>query len=244
MKRVQRLSAQQGLDAERALLDATFAGERDSGLLFWRPQEQSLVMPRRLSRLEGFAAAEAACAGLGWPIALRDTGGEPVPQSAGVLNVALVYAIPPSDNEQTRPHWASCPRAAEHRQSNQPQSKRHDYAPSVPANSPQKLEAHRKYLAAFRASSNARAIVAIYDDGSTAVWRQGLSGEDLRDECSAASERNAAEAEATARTVDCPSCHQAVGAACVSGSGVERDWAHATRTKLAKRLRRNRKDRA
>ncbi|ODU54625.1 MAG: hypothetical protein ABT04_02520 [Granulicella sp. SCN 62-9] len=123
-------------------------------------------------------------------------------------------------------------------------SKRHDYAPSVPANSPQKLEAHRKYLAAFRASSNARAIVAIYDDGSTAVWRQGLSGEDLRDECSAASERNAAEAEATARTVDCPSCHQAVGAACVSGSGVERDWAHATRTKLAKRLRRNRKDRA
>ena len=152
--------------------------------------------------------------------------------------------LPASDNEQTRPHWASCPRADEHRQSNQPQSKRHDYAPSVPANSPQKLEAHRKYLAAFRASSNARAIVAIYDDGSTAVWRQGLSGEDLRDECSAASERNAAEAEARARAVDCPSCHQAVGAACVSGSGVERDWAHATRTKLAKRLRRNRKDRA
>jgi len=102
MKRVQRLSAEQGLDAERALLDATFAGQRDSGLLFWRPLEQSLVMPRRLSRLEGFAAAQSACAQLGWPIALRDTGGEPVPQSPAVLNVALVYAIPSSDNEQTR----------------------------------------------------------------------------------------------------------------------------------------------
>lgn len=102
MNRVQRLPTEQGLDAERTLLDATFAGQRDSGLLFWRPQEQSLVMPRRLSRLEGFSAAEAACAGLGWPIALRDTGGEPVPQSPGVLNVALVYAIPPGDNEQTR----------------------------------------------------------------------------------------------------------------------------------------------
>lgn len=102
MNGVQRLSAEHGLDAERALLDATFAGQRDSGLLFWQPLEQSLVMPRRLSRLEGFAAAEAACAALGWPIALRDTGGEPVPQSPAVLNVALVYAIPPSDNEQTR----------------------------------------------------------------------------------------------------------------------------------------------
>ena len=84
------------------MLDEAFSGRRDSGLLFWRPLEQSLVMPRRLSRLEGFGAAEAACATLGWPIALRDTGGEPVPQSAAVLNVALVYAIPLADNEQTR----------------------------------------------------------------------------------------------------------------------------------------------
>lgn len=102
MNRVQRLPVEEGLDAERALLDEAFSGARDSGLLFWRPLQQSLVMPRRLSRLEGFAAAEQACSGLGWPIALRDTGGEPVPQSPAVLNVALVYAIPLADNEQTR----------------------------------------------------------------------------------------------------------------------------------------------
>ncbi|MFV3305902.1 biotin/lipoate A/B protein ligase family protein [Pseudomonas sp. NY15181] len=102
MNRVQRLPVEDGLDAERALLDDAFHGGRDSGLLFWRPLQQALVMPRRLSRLEGFAMAEQACAGLGWPIALRDTGGEPVPQSPAVLNVALVYAIPTTDNEQTR----------------------------------------------------------------------------------------------------------------------------------------------
>lgn len=102
MNRVQRMPVEDGLDAERTLLGDAFRGDRDSGLLFWRPLQQALVMPRRLSRLDGFGAAEQACAGLGWPIALRDTGGEPVPQSPAVLNVALVYAIPPADDEQTR----------------------------------------------------------------------------------------------------------------------------------------------
>lgn len=101
-ERVLRLSAEAGLDAERAALDRVFSGAADSSLLFWRPLEQALVMPRRLSRLAGFAEAEAQCRGLGWPIALRDTGGEPVPQSPAVLNVALCYAVPLSDNEQTR----------------------------------------------------------------------------------------------------------------------------------------------
>ncbi|MCP8464911.1 lipoate--protein ligase family protein [Pseudomonas sp. ZM23] len=102
MNRVQRLTVDDGLDAERALLDEAFCATRDSGLLFWQPLRQALVMPRRLSRLDGFAEAERACAELGWPVALRDTGGEPVPQSPAVLNVALVYAVPVADNEQTR----------------------------------------------------------------------------------------------------------------------------------------------
>ena len=63
------------------------------------------------------------------------------------------------------------------------------------------------------------------------------------DKCLAATAKAADEAEAAARTVDCPSCHQAAGAPCLSGSGVERAWSHATRTKLARKLRRNRKDR-
>jgi lipoate-protein ligase A len=102
MTPIQRLPVETGLDAERQLLDQVHAGVLDCGLLFWRPLDAALVMPRRLSRLAGFAAAEAACATQGWPVALRDTGGEPVPQSPAVLNVALAYAVPASDDEQKR----------------------------------------------------------------------------------------------------------------------------------------------
>ncbi|MBU3059432.1 lipoate--protein ligase family protein [Pseudomonas indica] len=99
---IQRHPVEAGLDAERALLDRIHSGEQDCGLLFWRPQKQALVMPRRLSRLAGFEAAQAHCQALGWPVALRDTGGEPVPQSPAVLNVALAYAVPREESELTR----------------------------------------------------------------------------------------------------------------------------------------------
>ncbi len=102
MKPIQRQPVEAGLDAERQLLEQVHAGALDCALLFWRPLDAALVMPRRLSRLAGFEAVQASCAELGWPIALRDTGGEPVPQSAAVLNVALAYAVPPQDHEQTR----------------------------------------------------------------------------------------------------------------------------------------------
>ncbi|MDA7088571.1 lipoate--protein ligase family protein [Pseudomonas sp. SA3-5] len=102
MTTIQRLPVEAGLDAERQLLDSVHAGALDCGLLFWRPQDAALVMPRRLSRLDGFITAQAACVQQGWPVALRDTGGEPVPQSPAVLNVALAYAVPASDDEQKR----------------------------------------------------------------------------------------------------------------------------------------------
>jgi lipoate-protein ligase A len=53
-------------------------------------------MPRRLNRLPGFEhACEVGAAG--WPVLLRETGGEPVPQSASTINIALVYAPPRSE---------------------------------------------------------------------------------------------------------------------------------------------------
>ncbi|AYC31797.1 lipoate--protein ligase family protein [Pseudomonas cavernae] len=102
MQAIQRFSVQAGLDAERQLLDQVHGGHGDCALLCWRPEEQALVMPRKFSRLDGFAAACGLSEAQGWPVALRDTGGEPVPQSAAVLNVALVYAVPPQDKELTR----------------------------------------------------------------------------------------------------------------------------------------------
>jgi lipoate-protein ligase A len=102
MTPIQRLPVEVGLDAERQLLDSVHAGALDCGLLFWRPLDAALVMPRRLSRLAGFDAAQAACMEQGWPVALRDTGGEPVPQSPAVLNLALAYALPLADDEHKR----------------------------------------------------------------------------------------------------------------------------------------------
>ncbi|AOE84930.1 lipoyl protein ligase domain-containing protein [Pseudomonas sp. TCU-HL1] len=102
MQQISRFAVVEGLDAERQLLDRVQRGERECGLLMWRPNEAALVMPQRMSRLAGFSAAEADCVALGWPIALRDSGGEPVPQSPAVLNVALAYALPPKESELTR----------------------------------------------------------------------------------------------------------------------------------------------
>ncbi|MGQ7818870.1 lipoate--protein ligase family protein [Metapseudomonas furukawaii] len=102
MSAPRRLGVEAGLEAERQLLARVHAGEVDGALLCWRPTDRALVMPRRLARLPGFLAAEADCGALGWPVALRDTGGEPVPQSPAVLNVALAVALPPEEGERER----------------------------------------------------------------------------------------------------------------------------------------------
>lgn len=96
------LTVEAGLLAEQDLLAAVCAGEQACGLLFWQPSDRALVMPRRLSRLPGFAAASEVSAANGWPVLLRETGGEPVPQSAATVNIALVYAPPRSEGDHGR----------------------------------------------------------------------------------------------------------------------------------------------
>jgi len=91
-----------GLKAEQDLLASVCAGDADFGLLFWRPNDHALVMPRRLSRLEGFIEASETLADMGWPVLLRESGGEPVPQSPATVNVALVYVQPKSDLDRDR----------------------------------------------------------------------------------------------------------------------------------------------
>lgn len=96
------LTVEAGLQAEQDLLATVCAGDQDFGLLFWQPSDRALVMPRRLSRLPGFEAACQASAENGWPVLLRETGGEPVPQSAATVNIALVYAPPRSEGDHGR----------------------------------------------------------------------------------------------------------------------------------------------
>ncbi|WP_095082966.1 lipoate--protein ligase family protein [Pseudomonas sp. Irchel s3h17] len=96
------LTVEAGLQAEQDLLATVCAGAQEFGLLFWQPSDRALVMPRRLSRLPGFDAACQASAANGWPVLLRETGGEPVPQSAATINIALVYAPPRSEGDHGR----------------------------------------------------------------------------------------------------------------------------------------------
>ncbi len=91
-----------GLKAELDLLASVCAGDADFALLLWRPNDRALVMPRRMSRLPGFVEASETLADSGWPILLRETGGEPVPQSSATVNIALVYAQPKSDPDRDR----------------------------------------------------------------------------------------------------------------------------------------------
>ena len=96
------LTVEAGLHAEQDLLATVCAGDQEFGLLFWQPSDRALVMPRRLSRLPGFEEACLASAENGWPVLLRETGGEPVPQSAATVNIALVYAPPRSEGDHGR----------------------------------------------------------------------------------------------------------------------------------------------
>lgn len=102
MDPVQRLTTAAGLQAEQDLLAAVCAGRLPHGVLFWQPTDHALVMPRRMSRLDHFDAACAELAACGWPVLLRETGGEPVPQSPATVNVALVYVAPRSEGNQNR----------------------------------------------------------------------------------------------------------------------------------------------
>ncbi|MEJ8867310.1 lipoate--protein ligase family protein [Pseudomonas jessenii] len=96
------LTIEAGLKAEQDLLASVCAGDAEFGVLFWQPSDRALVMPRRLNRLPGFEAACEVSAAAGWPVLLRETGGEPVPQSASTINIALVYAPPRSEGDLNR----------------------------------------------------------------------------------------------------------------------------------------------
>ncbi|RMW10652.1 hypothetical protein ALP03_02193 [Pseudomonas amygdali pv. tabaci] len=52
--------------------------------------------------MPGFVEASETLADNGWPVLLRETGGEPVPQSSSTVNIALVYAQPAADVDRDR----------------------------------------------------------------------------------------------------------------------------------------------
>lgn len=88
---LQVLHPAEGLSREMALLSAVANGSMSAGFLIWRCQ-QSLVVPRSVARKPQFAFAASRMEADGWPVQLRDTGGDLTPQSPGLINVALAFS--------------------------------------------------------------------------------------------------------------------------------------------------------
>ncbi|WP_445398621.1 lipoate--protein ligase family protein [Zobellella sp. An-6] len=89
------LSPEQGLAREQQLLEAVVRGGRDYGFLLWRSR-RALVVPTASSRLPGFELAGQRLARRGWPLVLRQTGGDLTVQSPHLLNVAMVFTLTPA----------------------------------------------------------------------------------------------------------------------------------------------------
>ncbi len=91
---VREMALAEALAWEAARLADVAEGRSSAAALLWSC-EPALVAPMRLGALPGFARACAAAAEGGWPVHLRATGGDLVPQGPGVVNLTLLFRAPP-----------------------------------------------------------------------------------------------------------------------------------------------------
>lgn len=89
---IETVEITQGLARETEVLNAVSTGLSDQHLWVWQADAPSLVVPRKLAVLPGFERASQASFELGWPVAMRATGGDATPQGPGIVNVSQVYA--------------------------------------------------------------------------------------------------------------------------------------------------------
>lgn len=75
---------------EQALISST-RQDKQTRLHFWQSQA-AIVVSKSETRLPTFAEAQDTLLKLGWPVIARASGGAAVPQSAGTLNVSLIYS--------------------------------------------------------------------------------------------------------------------------------------------------------
>ena len=86
----------EALEAERMLVER-FRDPAVNYHVAWWTTSQSLVAPRSLKRAPDIENAMSLSASSGWPVFFRQTGGDVTPQGAGVLNVAVAFALDPTE---------------------------------------------------------------------------------------------------------------------------------------------------
>ncbi len=91
---IEQIATATALRREAVLLEDVARHPDHCHLFFWQGA-QSLVAPEKIGRNPGFERVSARLGHAGWPVHLRNTGGDVTPQGPGIVNVTLVYALPP-----------------------------------------------------------------------------------------------------------------------------------------------------
>lgn len=87
---VREMALADALEWEAARLADIAAGRRDAAAMLWSC-ERALVAPASLSRHPGFERACLHANDAGWPVHLRATGGDLVPQSPDIVNLSVLF---------------------------------------------------------------------------------------------------------------------------------------------------------
>ncbi|WP_101494749.1 lipoyl protein ligase domain-containing protein [Salinivibrio proteolyticus] len=87
------LSVASAFEKEQALIHRVEQGELNEALLLWQPDAQTLVLPAG-QKWPQTPELRRALSALGWQIQSRRTGGAPVPQLPGVINVSYLTVWP------------------------------------------------------------------------------------------------------------------------------------------------------
>ncbi len=77
-------------DKETELLKQIQKSELEQALLLWQTQEDTLVLPGS-NKWQNSPELQSELQELGWQILSRRTGGAPVPQTSGVINLSHIY---------------------------------------------------------------------------------------------------------------------------------------------------------
>lgn len=83
-------TVEKAFDKETELLKQIQKGELEQALLLWQTQQDTLVLPGS-NKWQNSAELTANLHDLGWQILSRRTGGAPVPQTSGVINLSHIY---------------------------------------------------------------------------------------------------------------------------------------------------------
>lgn len=90
--RFKQISVEAVFEKENELISQLQNGNLDQALLLWQSDKPTLVLPSG-NKWQQTEALETKLKKTGWQLHARKTGGAPVPQCEGVINVSYMYVL-------------------------------------------------------------------------------------------------------------------------------------------------------